>query len=1062
MQAWNNATCVGGSDSTTSANLQISELAPTKPVTKISKREYSLVQRDTCSYIQVVSGDSCGSLASKCGISASQFTTFNPSSTLCSTLAVGEYVCCSAGSLPDFTPKPNPDGSCAVYNVQSGDYCALIAANNQITVDNIESFNAQTWGWQGCSNIQLGQIICLSTGTPPMPAPLSNAICGPQVPGTTKPSDWSQIANLNPCPLNSCCDIWGQCGITPDFCTISQSQTGAPGTSAPGTAGCISNCGTEVTNNVSPPSQSIKVGYFESWNTDRTCLTMDVDQIPPGYTHIHFAFAAITSDFNVDLSAVTDQFTKFAGAKNYKRILSFGGWSFSTDQDSFPIFREGVTAAERQTFANNVVSVINQYNLDGVDFDWEYPGAPDIPGIPPGSPSDGPNYLAFLQTLRSIIPSGKTISMAAPASYWYLKGFPIKDMAPVLDYIVYMTYDLHGQWDYGNTFSNPGCANGNCLRSHVNLTETEYALAMITKAGVPANKVTVGVSSYGRSFGMTDPSCTGPECLFNGPDSTATPGQCTVTAGYVGDAEIYQYIQQGAQTYHDDESDSDIAVYNGNWVAYMNPQTKSERASLYSSLNFAGTVDWALDLETFLQPIATSNVTDDIDSFNQALSLSNFQFEPFTGTLGKRDLNERQTQSIFNVSDLATRLIGWEGCSKIQKNQIYSGWQQSWKIMNYNFNDIDLNGINFNEASAVEYLTPPAYNKNFQDNFKNMFLQLATIQPGWIPTPFDWRLHVRCDDPAGKCPCGVPSSTFAYTINNDPTYNIARINFCPKYFSAATLDQKMANADTNQPITTWANLNNYIRSQADIWIHELFHIDWVSNAGQYGPNAHVKDIKMLVQLDNGNIQQLTAYTPGPVKSLARYDFEPTTWVIKNADSLNLYLLARYVQNKLGNIYPHLPLAPKPPIDVPIQFVASDNLFTVNKGGSATITNTDEANDILYTPGGSCAAPDDEDGDADADATLTWGASLGSPRSALPDDYLSSLSSWWGLTATTTTTTTTTTTAAPTPTNWGAICGGPFDSNHQPNCNDNCNAKVDGELCPEFCCAVCPVVVGIAC
>lgn len=22
--------------------------------------------------------------------------------------------------------------------------------------------------------------------------------------------------------------------------------------------------------------------------------------------------------------------------------------------------------------------------LDGVDFDWEYPGAPDIPGIPPG------------------------------------------------------------------------------------------------------------------------------------------------------------------------------------------------------------------------------------------------------------------------------------------------------------------------------------------------------------------------------------------------------------------------------------------------------------------------------------------------------------------------------------------------------------------------------------------------------------------------------------------------------------------------------------------------------
>ncbi|KAH8800365.1 pectate lyase superfamily protein-domain-containing protein [Xylogone sp. PMI_703] len=52
--------------------------------------------------------------------------------------------------------------------------------------------------------------------------------------------------------------------------------------------------------------------------------------------------------------------------------------------------------------------------------------------------------------------------------------------------------------------------------------------------------------------------------------------------------------------------------------------------------------------------------------------------------------------------------------------------------------------------------------------------------------------------------------------------------------------------------------------------------------------------------------------------------------------------------------------------------------------------------------------------------------------------------------------------SPQPTNWGAICGGPFDSNHQPNCDDNCDAIDDGEVCPEFCCAVCPVVVGIDC
>lgn len=40
------------------------------------------------------------------------------------------------------------------------------------------------------------------------------------------------------------------------------------------------------------------------------------------------------------------------------------------------------------------------------------------------------------------------------------------------------------QWDYGNTFTNPGCPNGNCLRSQINQTETEAALSMLTKAGV--------------------------------------------------------------------------------------------------------------------------------------------------------------------------------------------------------------------------------------------------------------------------------------------------------------------------------------------------------------------------------------------------------------------------------------------------------------------------------------------------------------------------------------------------------------------------------------------------
>lgn len=68
-------------------------------------------------------------------------------------------------------------------------------------------------------------------------------------------------------------------------------------------------------------------------------------------------------------------------------------------------------------------------------------------------------------------------------------------------------YGLHGQWDARNEYSQEYCESGNCLpmvRSQVNLTETRKSLAMITKVGVPGNKIIVGVTSYGRSFQMAE------------------------------------------------------------------------------------------------------------------------------------------------------------------------------------------------------------------------------------------------------------------------------------------------------------------------------------------------------------------------------------------------------------------------------------------------------------------------------------------------------------------------------------------------------------------------------
>lgn len=182
-----------------------------------------------------------------------------------------------------------------------------------------------------------------------------------------------------------------------------------------------------------------------------------------------------------------------------------------------------------------------------------------------------------------------------------------------------MTYDLHGQWDYGNTFSDVGCPRGNCLRSHVNLTETRNALSMITKAGVNSGKLVVGVSSYGRSFKMTTAGCTGPMCTYIGPTSGAAAGPCTQMPGYIANAEIADIIAHNGnvQTFHDTGSDSDMVVYDSvQWIAYMNDATKASRTNLYRGLNMGGVSDWAVDLQAYLPPPSPTAPTPPAESGN--------------------------------------------------------------------------------------------------------------------------------------------------------------------------------------------------------------------------------------------------------------------------------------------------------------------------------------------------------------------------------------------------------------------------------------------------------------
>lgn len=459
VKLWSSGNCVTDPAGSTKSATEVGILdtAPSSPTPSNFTAGVSRVSaRGDCRAIQVHEGDSCAALASRCEIRGKDFLKYNPKSNLCPGLMPKQWVCCSSGDLPDMTPQPQADGTCATHRIEAKDGCWAIADNAGIKVEDIENYNSKTWGWAGCDRLQPGQIICLSKGNTPMPNQLEDASCGPQKVGTRKPSgsfDGFDLAKLNPCPLKTCCSGWGHCGTTDEFCIESPADTGAPGAFKAGTNGCISNCGTDIVNNDHAPAEFRRVGYFQGYNQARACLRMDATELEDismqTLTHVHFAFAGLTADFDVQVADdIQPQFKQFLKAQTAKKkIISIGGWAQSTDADTYQRYRDAVKPANRDTFARNVLRFLDDHpDLEGVDFDWEYPGASDQ-GNPASDPVDAMYYLRFLTVMREKLGTGKrSLSVALPASFWYLKPFPVEQMAKVLDYFIYMTYDLHGQW----------------------------------------------------------------------------------------------------------------------------------------------------------------------------------------------------------------------------------------------------------------------------------------------------------------------------------------------------------------------------------------------------------------------------------------------------------------------------------------------------------------------------------------------------------------------------------------------------------------------------------------
>jgi len=99
------------------------------------------------------------------------------------------------------------------------------------------------------------------------------------------------------------------------------------------------------------------------------------------------------------------------------------------------------------TFVNNIRAAYTDFDLDGIDIDWEYPGRLGASGNK-WNYSDTDNLLLFLQMLRAVLPPGARISAAVETTVFTgSTGKPMADVsgfAAVLDWVLLMNYDVWG------------------------------------------------------------------------------------------------------------------------------------------------------------------------------------------------------------------------------------------------------------------------------------------------------------------------------------------------------------------------------------------------------------------------------------------------------------------------------------------------------------------------------------------------------------------------------------------------------------------------------------------
>ncbi|KAH4252578.1 chitinase [Parastagonospora nodorum] len=252
------------------------------------------------------------------------------------------------------------------------------------------------------------------------------------------------------CGLKLCCSFYGWCGTEDVHCKDPEPQYGK----TPCQAG-FGSCDIKPSPSCGKSSGTAKgrrIGYYQGWNTrERKCDKVAPRQINTrGLTHLFYSFAFFHPT-TFEIMPMNDGdipiYGEFTSLKRngLQTWIAIGGWSFNDPgTKTYNAYSDMVsTQGNRAAFVSSLIHFMDTYGFQGADIDWEYPAEPKRGG----RKEDTDNLVLLMKEMHAAFAGRYGSSLTIAPDYWYLRGFKPAAMQDYVDFMGFMSYDLHGPWD---------------------------------------------------------------------------------------------------------------------------------------------------------------------------------------------------------------------------------------------------------------------------------------------------------------------------------------------------------------------------------------------------------------------------------------------------------------------------------------------------------------------------------------------------------------------------------------------------------------------------------------